>query len=191
MHAHRRRPELYSKYLGETEGLIRRLFERARQVAPSVIFFDEIDALAPTRSGDTGNAPHIATIRAHAGRVLMRAVCACTTEGMGGMGQRVLSQLLNEMDGVSARSGVLLLACTSRPDLLDPALLRPGRFERLVYVGPPTSSARAHLLEVRSFEVRCSTLTATADGWIGAADGATARNAVRRGRHSRCVCSDH
>lgn len=115
-------PELYSKYLGETEGLIRRLFERARQVAPSVIFFDEIDALAPTRSGDT--------------------------EGMGGMGQRVLSQLLNEMDGVSARSGVLLLACTSRPDLLDPALLRPGRFERLVYVGPPTPVARVHLLQM-------------------------------------------
>ncbi len=131
-HTHQRgRPELYSKYLGETEGLIRRLFERARQVAPSVIFFDEIDALAPTRSGDT--------------------------EGMGGMGQRVLSQLLNEMDGVSARSGVLLLACTSRPDLLDPALLRPGRFERLVYVGPPTPVARVHLLRV-------STLASTSPG---------------------------
>jgi len=103
--------------------LIRRLFERARQVAPSVIFFDEMDALAPTRSEDAA-------------------------EGMGGMGKRVLSQLLNEMDGISSRSNVLVLACTSRPDLLDPALLRPGRFERLVYVGPPTASARTQLLEL-------------------------------------------
>jgi len=70
-------------------------------------------------------------------------------EGMGGMGKRVLSQLLNEMDGISSRSNVLVLACTSRPDLLDPALLRPGRFERLVYVGPPTASARTQLLEVQ------------------------------------------
>lgn len=69
-------------------------------------------------------------------------------EGMGGLGQRVLSQLLNEMDGVSARSGVLLLACSSRPDLLDPALLRPGRLERLVYVGPPSTEARIQLFEV-------------------------------------------
>lgn len=114
-------------------------------MAPSIIFFDEIDALAPTRSGDTGSNLDI----------LFALISISSTylilEGMGGMGQRVLSQLLNEMDGISARTGVLLLACSSRPDLLDPALLRPGRLERLVYLGPPNAEARAQLLRVCSY----------------------------------------
>ncbi|MEM1593732.1 MAG: CDC48 family AAA ATPase, partial [Archaeoglobaceae archaeon] len=98
--------ELLSKWLGESEKAVRKIFRKARQVAPCIIFFDEIDAIAQTRGIDEGS----------------RAV------------ERVLNQLLIEMDGLEELQGVVVIAATNRPDILDPALLRPGRFDRLVYV---------------------------------------------------------
>jgi peroxin-6 len=108
-------PELLSPYVGESERQVRELFARARDAAPCVIFFDEIDALAPSR-GATGDA--------------------------GGVMDRVVSQLMAELDSVhsAGHAGappLFVLGATNRPDLLDTSLLRPGRFEKLVYIGPP------------------------------------------------------
>jgi transitional endoplasmic reticulum ATPase len=110
--------ELLSKWVGESERGVRELFRRARSAAPTVLFFDEIDALAPARgsSGDQG-----------------------TTD-------RVVAQLLTELDGVEELRDVFVLGATNRPDLIDPALMRPGRLERLVYVPPPDAPARASIL---------------------------------------------
>ena len=96
-------PELMSMYVGESERGVREVFHKARQAAPCIVFFDEIDALAAGRGGG-GHQDS-------------------------GVGGRVLSQLLTELDGIEELKGVLVLAATNRPDLLDPALLRPGRFD--------------------------------------------------------------
>ena len=108
-----RGPELLSKWVGESERGIREIFRRARQAAPCVVFFDEIDSIAPTR-------------------------------GMGGdsmVTERVVSQLLTELDGIQALSGVVVLAATNRADMIDPALLRPGRFDKIVFVPMPDKAA--------------------------------------------------
>ncbi|CCW72171.1 unnamed protein product [Phytomonas sp. Hart1] len=112
-------PELINQYVGESERNIRLLFQRARDNSPCIVFFDELDALAPAR-GAKGDA--------------------------GGAMDRVVSQLLVEVDGVaqtrsdgSASGDVFIIGATNRPDLLDPALLRPGRFDRLCYLGIPAS----------------------------------------------------
>ncbi|MEZ0346401.1 MAG: CDC48 family AAA ATPase, partial [Infirmifilum sp.] len=103
-------PEIFSKWVGESERAIREIFRKARQAAPSVIFIDEIDALAPMRG-------------------------LVSTDS--GVTERVVSQLLTEMDGLERLEGVVVIAATNRPDIIDPALLRPGRFDRLIYVPPP------------------------------------------------------
>src|SRR5256884_311359 len=111
-------PELMSKWVGESERGIREIFRRARQAAPCVVFFDEIDSIAPTR-------------------------------GMGGdsmVTERVVSQLLTELDGIQALSGVVVLAATNRADMIDPALLRPGRFDKIVFVPMPDKAARQKIL---------------------------------------------
>jgi len=114
-------PELISAYVGESERLIRDVFDRARDAAPCVIFFDEIDALAPSR-GATGDA--------------------------GGVMDRIVSQLMAELDGVQQSSKLFVLGATNRPDLLDSALLRPGRFDKLVYLGiPETPAERLQVLQ--------------------------------------------
>ncbi|XP_060519317.1 peroxisomal ATPase PEX6 isoform X2 [Cylas formicarius] len=104
-------PELLNMYVGQSEQNVREVFERARQATPCVIFFDELDSLAPNRglSGDSG-----------------------------GVMDRVVSQLLAEMDGLDESGKVFVIGATNRPDLIDPALLRPGRFDKLLYVGPCT-----------------------------------------------------
>ncbi|KAH1003625.1 hypothetical protein HUJ04_003512 [Dendroctonus ponderosae] len=104
-------PELLNMYVGQSEQNIREVFERARQASPCIIFFDELDSLAPNRglSGDSG-----------------------------GVMDRVVSQLLSEMDGLNNGAKVFIIGATNRPDLIDPALLRPGRFDKLLYVGPCT-----------------------------------------------------
>src|ERR1051325_8921984 len=115
-------PELVSKWVGESERAVREIFRRARQAAPCVIFFDEIDTIAPTR-------------------------------GMGGdsmVTERVVSQLLTELDGIQALSGVVVLAATNRADMIDPALLRPGRFDKIVFVPMPDKAARQKILEIHS-----------------------------------------
>ena len=117
-----RGPELLSKWVGESERGIREIFRRARQAAPCVVFFDEIDSIAPTR-------------------------------GMGGdsmVTERVVSQLLTELDGIQALSGVVVLAATNRADMIDPALLRPGRFDKIVFVPMPDKAARHRILDIHS-----------------------------------------
>ena len=115
-------PELLSKYVGESEKGIREVFRKARQASPCIVFFDEIDALAPRR-GSSGDA-HVA--------------------------ERVVGQLLSEMDGVEDLRGVLVLAATNRVDAVDPALLRPGRFDRVIAIGPPGEDDRLAILRVHA-----------------------------------------
>lgn len=115
--------DLLSKWYGESEQQVSRLFERARQVAPTVIFIDEIDSLAPARGGGLGEP--------------------AVTE-------RVVNTLLAEMDGLEDMQGVVVMAATNRPNLLDPALLRPGRFDELVYVPVPDVKARLKILGIHT-----------------------------------------
>jgi len=151
-----RGPELLSKWVGESERGIREIFRRARQAAPCVVFFDEIDSIAPTR-------------------------------GMGGdsmVTERVVSQLLTELDGKQALSGVVVLAATNRADIIDPALLRPGRFDKIVFVPMPDKLARQKILEIHSKDkplgpdvnlVRVAELT---EGFSGADASSVANTAV-------------
>lgn len=111
-------PEIFSKYVGESERAIRDIFRKARAAAPSIIFFDEIDALSPDRDGPSTSA---------AGHVL--------------------TSLLNEIDGVEELKGVVIVGATNRPDEIDPALLRPGRLDRHIYVAPPDYAARLQILK--------------------------------------------
>lgn len=115
--------ELLNMYVGESERQIRQLFQRAREAAPSIIFFDEIDSIGGQRSGFGGSVG----------------------ASSGGSGLNVLTTLLNEMQGFEQTQGVLVLAATNRPQALDPALLRPGRFDKLIYVKPPDKAARASI----------------------------------------------
>mgnify|MGYP000268166514 CR=1 FL=1 len=121
-----RGPEVFSKWVGESERAIREVFRKARAAAPAVIFIDEIDAIAPKRELGYGDA--------------------AVTE-------RVVSQLLTEMDGLVALENVVVMAATNRPDILDPALLRPGRFDYLVYVPPPDEKARLSILKIHTREM--------------------------------------
>lgn len=116
--------ELLNMYVGESERAVRRLFQRAREVSPSMIFFDEIDSIAGQRSGFGHSS----------------SSSSSSSSGHGGI--NVLTTLLNEMDGFEALHGVVVLAATNRPQALDPALLRPGRFDELIYVSPPDEAAR-------------------------------------------------
>ncbi|XP_012214772.1 nuclear valosin-containing protein-like isoform X2 [Linepithema humile] len=110
-------PELLNMYVGESEKAVRQCFLRARNSAPCVIFFDELDALCPKR-----------------------------TEGDHSATSRVVNQMLTEMDGVEDRQGVFLMAASNRPDIIDPAVLRPGRLDKILYVGFPTASDRVDIL---------------------------------------------
>ncbi|CAM6031791.1 unnamed protein product, partial [Sphagnum compactum] len=111
-------PELLNMYVGESERAVRQCFQRARNSAPCVIFFDEFDALCPKRSESSENSA----------------------------GMRVVNQLLTEMDGVEERKGIFLMAATNRPDIIDPAVLRPGRFDKILYVGLPNEQDRVDIL---------------------------------------------
>jgi transitional endoplasmic reticulum ATPase len=117
--------ELLSKWVGESERAVRELFRRAREAAPTLVFLDEIDALAPIR----GQASD------------------------GGTTDRVVAALLTELDGVESLRNVVVIGATNRPDLVDPAMLRPGRLERLVYVPPPDAEARAEILRAAAQNV--------------------------------------
>ncbi|WP_404813128.1 CDC48 family AAA ATPase [Infirmifilum lucidum] len=140
-------PEIFSKWVGESERAIRELFRKARQVAPSVIFIDEIDALAPMRGLVSSDS---------------------------GVTERVVSQLLTEMDGLERLEGVVVVAATNRPDIIDPALLRPGRFDRLIYVPPPDEKARLEIFRVHTRrmplaeDVDLAELARRTEGYTGA-----------------------
>jgi transitional endoplasmic reticulum ATPase len=117
--------ELLSKWVGESERAVRELFRRAREAAPTLVFLDEVDALAPVRGQATD----------------------------GGTADRVVAALLTELDGVETLRNVVVVGATNRPDLVDPALLRPGRLERLVYVPPPDAEARTEILRAATRNV--------------------------------------
>ena len=114
--------EVLDKYVGESERAVRALFRRAAAAAPALVFLDEVDALAPRRGGSTD----------------------------AGVADRVVAALLTELDGAEPLRDVVVLAATNRPELIDPALLRPGRLERRVYVPPPDAAARADILRASS-----------------------------------------
>eukprot|EP00099_Drosophila_melanogaster_P008792 NP_001261512.1 smallminded, isoform G [Drosophila melanogaster] len=143
-------PELMNMYVGESERAVRACFQRARNSAPCVIFFDEFDSLCPKRSdgGDGNNS-----------------------------GTRIVNQLLTEMDGVEERKGVYILAATNRPDIIDPAILRPGRLDTILYVGFPEQSERTEILKattkngkrpVLADDVDLDEIAAQTEGYTGA-----------------------
>lgn len=117
-----RGPQLLSKWVGESERAVREIFKKARQVAPSIIFFDEIDALAPARG--TSSDSHVI--------------------------DNVLNQILTEMDGLEELKDVVVMGATNRPDIVDPALLRAGRFDRLVYIGEPAFEDRKKIIQIHT-----------------------------------------
>jgi transitional endoplasmic reticulum ATPase len=114
-------PEVFSKWVGESEKAIREVFRKARMAAPAVIFFDEMDSLTPNR-GSGGSES--------------------------GVSERVISQLLTEMDGILSLQDIVVIAATNRPNLIDPAVLRPGRFDRLIYVPEPDDKSRLQILKL-------------------------------------------
>src|ERR1039457_1125173 len=140
-------PALLSKYVGESERGMRDMFHKAKQAAPCIIFFDEIDALVPARNAG-GSDAHVA--------------------------ERVLSQFLTELDGVEELKGVLVLGATNRPDMLDPAVLRPGRFDEIIDIALPDEESRRLIFEVHlrtkplAPGVSASNLAANTDGFSGA-----------------------
>lgn len=139
--------DLLSKWYGESEQQIARLFARARQVAPAIIFIDEIDSLVPARGGGLGEP--------------------AVTE-------RVVNTLLSEMDGLEELQGVVVIGATNRPNLVDPALLRPGRFDELVYVPVPDETARRQILKIHTFampladDVNLEEFVGRTEGYTGA-----------------------
>jgi transitional endoplasmic reticulum ATPase len=148
-------PEVFSRWVGESEKAIREIFKKARQSSPSIIFLDELDALAPRRGalGDSGAA------------------------------ERVVNQLLTSLDGLESLEQVVVLAATNRPDMIDPALLRPGRFDRLVLVPAPDRAARLAILKVHTREaplegVDLGALAGRMEGYVGADIEAVVREAA-------------
>jgi transitional endoplasmic reticulum ATPase len=157
-------PALLSKFVGESERGVRDMFRKAKQAAPCIIFFDEIDALVPARSAG-GSDSHVA--------------------------DRVLSQFLTELDGVEELKGVLVLGATNRPDMLDPAILRPGRFDETVEIPLPDQESRRLIFEVHLQNkpltpgIRSSDLAAGTDGFSGAdIQGVCAKAALRAVRRA-------
>ncbi|WP_425441986.1 AAA family ATPase [Saccharopolyspora flava] len=148
--------ELMDKWVGESERAVRELFLRARGAAPSLVFLDEVDALAPRRGQSSDS----------------------------GVADRVVAALLTELDGVEPMRDVVVLAATNRPELIDPALLRPGRLERLVYVPPPDADARQAILAAAAKntpladDVDLAELAATLDGYSAADCTALVREAA-------------
>jgi transitional endoplasmic reticulum ATPase len=153
-------PELLSKWVGESEKGVREIFRKARQAAPCIIFFDEIDAIAPTRGGGFGDS-HVT--------------------------ERVISQMLTELDGLEVLTNVVVIAATNRPDIIDAALLRPGRFDRLLYVPPPDYESRKQIILIHtkkkplSNDVNVDNLAKKMDGYTGADIAAVASAAVMLG----------
>ena len=140
-----RGPQLLSKWVGESEKAIRQTFRKARQVDPTIIFFDELDSLAPARGQDMGN----------------------------NVSERVVNQLLTELDGLEEMGDVMVIGATNRPDMIDPALLRSGRFDRLVKVAQPDEEGREQILKIHtndtplSPDVSLREVAEITDGYVG------------------------
>src|SRR5215216_1121425 len=141
-------PELISKWVGESEKGVREVFRKARQAAPCVIFFDELDAVAPRRGGGSEGDAHVT--------------------------ERVISQMLTELDGLEDLKGVVVIGATNRPDIIDEALLRPGRFDRLLEVPRPDKDARKHIFQIHTkkkpleSDVNLDNLVEMTEGMTGA-----------------------
>ncbi|XP_017012820.2 ATPase family gene 2 protein homolog A [Drosophila takahashii] len=155
-------PELFSMWVGESERAVREVFRKARQVAPAIVFFDEIDAIGGERAEGDGS-------------------------GSGSsVKERVLTQLLTELDGVEALQNVTIVAATNRPDMIDKALLRPGRIDRILYVGLPQSVARREILKIKmrampiAEEVDLEKLVQLTEGYSGAEIQAVCHEAALR-----------
>ncbi|MBC7119505.1 MAG: AAA family ATPase, partial [Methanobacteriaceae archaeon] len=150
-------PELLSKWVGESEKGVREVFRKARQTAPTIVFFDEIDSIASRRTG---------------------------SETDSGVTQRVVNQLLTEIDGLEELQDVVVIAATNRPDILDPALLRPGRFDRHVKVEDPDKEARLAIFKVHTKnmpladDVDLDELAEMTEGYVGADIEAICREAA-------------
>jgi len=163
-------PEVFSKWVGESEKAIREVFRKARMAAPAVIFFDEFDSLVPRRGMGVGDS--------------------MVTE-------RVISQLLTEMDGIMRLEDVVVIAATNRPDMIDPAVLRPGRFDRLIYVPAPDEKARLEIFKIYTKnmplakDVNLEELARATKGYSGADIEALCReaalNALRRDLNAKEV----
>ncbi len=161
-------PELLSKWVGESEKAVRKVFDKARQTAPTIIFFDEIDSLAPRR-GMSSDA-HVT--------------------------QRVVNQILTEMDGLVDLNDVVVLAATNRPDMLDTALLRPGRFDRIILTPVPDEEARKAIFEVHTRnmplvkDVSIAKLAAETENYVGADIEAVCREAAMLALRKDMKCKE-
>jgi len=167
-------PEVLSKWVGESERAVREIFRKARQVAPCIVFFDEIDSIAPARGMRYGDS---------------------------GVTERVVNQLLTELDGITVLKNVVVIAATNRPDMLDTALIRPGRFDRLIYVPPPDKKARLEIFKVHTRnmpladDVDLEKLADKTEGYTGADIEAVCREAAmitlrREGKPSKVPMKD-
>ncbi|MBO4552607.1 MAG: AAA family ATPase, partial [Candidatus Methanomethylophilaceae archaeon] len=149
-------PEFLNKWVGESEKAVRETFRKARQASPCVIFMDEIDSITPERG--TGSDSNVT--------------------------ERVISQMLTEMDGLEALNNVVVIAATNRPDIMDPALLRPGRFDKSILIGPPDKESREKIFKIHtakkplSDDVDISKLAELTDGCTGADISAICNEAV-------------
>jgi transitional endoplasmic reticulum ATPase len=136
-------PEIASKWLGESEKAIRRIFKRAKQMAPCIIFFDEMDSIAPRRGSGSPSW------------------------------EKVVNQLLTSMDGIEGLKNVMIMGATNRPDMIDPALLRPGRFDKMILIGKPDVDARSRIFEVHTKNmplkgVDLRNIAKATEGYVGA-----------------------
>ncbi len=166
-------PEVFSKWVGESEKAIREVFRKARMAAPAVIFFDEFDALVPRRGMGYGDQ---------------------------GVSERVISQLLTEMDGISTLENIVVLAATNRPDILDPAVLRPGRFDKLLYTPSPDEESRLKTFKIYTKnmpltrDVHITELASQTKGYSGAdiqvVCNEAGMNALRRNMNAKEVTKE-
>ena len=165
-------PEIMSKWVGESEKAIRMIFKKAKQVAPSIVFLDEIDAIAPRRGSHYDS----------------------------GATERVVNQLLTSMDGLDSLGGVFVIAATNRPDILDRALLRPGRFDKLLLTPLPDEATRLRILEVHAADmplkgVDLKSLAERLEGYVGADIENLCREAamiaLRKDKGAKIVTSEH
>ncbi|MDW8021714.1 MAG: AAA family ATPase, partial [Nitrososphaerota archaeon] len=149
-------PEVLSKWVGESEKAIREIFRKAREAAPCIVFFDELDAIAPRRGMHTD----------------------------AGVTDRIVNQLLTEMDGIQILKDVVVIGATNRPDILDPGLLRPGRFDRIIFVPPPDIEGRYQILQIHTRnmpladDVDLRRLAELTEGYTGADLEAVCREAA-------------
>lgn len=161
-------PELLSMWVGKSEEGVRKVFERARQVSPCIIFFDEVDALASKRGYENGTK----------------------------VTERVLNQILAEMDGIEDLSNVIVIAATNRPDMLDSALLRPGRFDRILLVGSPSREGREQVIKIHTKnmplakDVNIKEILDRTEGYVGADMESLVREAAMLALRENINCAD-